>query len=150
MHDPTVRSQGPHLGSRTRSNAKSKDGNLFSDARMWRAAFKHGISVASGMIVPALSLFFGKIFDYFTRFGAGQINGHDPKQGVSSYARYLVGLGCASGLLNACFYLLWMKFGELQAMGARKKFFNGMIEKEMEWYDRLVAVIGTYSSRLQS
>ena len=102
------------------------------------------------MIVPALALFLGKIFDYFTRFGAGQINGHDLKQDVSSYARYLVGLGCASGLLNACFYLLWMKFGELQAMGAREKLFNGMIEKEMEWYDRLTTVFSTHSSRLQS
>ena len=108
------------------------------------------ISVASGMIVPALALFFGKIFDYFTRFGAGQINGHDLKQDVSSYARYLVGLGCVSGLLNACFYLLWMVFGELQAKGAREKLFKGMIEKEMEWYDRLAAGISTQSSRLQS
>ena len=117
---------------------------------MWRVSFRHGISVASGMIVPALALFFGKIFDYFTRFGAGQINGHDLEQDVSSYAHYLVGLGCASGLLNACFYLLWMKFGELQAMGAREKLSNGMIEKEIECYDRLTAVLGTQSSRLQS
>ena len=108
------------------------------------------ISVASGIIVPALALFFGKIFNYFTRFGAGQIDGLDLKQDVSNYAYYLVGLGCASGLLNACFYMLWMIFGELQAKGAREKLFNGMIEKEMEWYDRLNAGISTHSSRLQS
>lgn len=108
------------------------------------------ISVASGMIVPALALFFGKIFDYFTKFGGGQINGLDLKQDVSSYACYLVGLGCASGLLNACFYMLWMIFGELQAKGAREQLFNGMIEKEMEWYDRRTAGISTHSSRLQS
>ena len=108
------------------------------------------ISVASGMIVPALALFFGKIFDYFTSFGGGQISGLDLKQDVSRYACYLVGLGCASGILNACFYMLWMIFGELQAKGAREKLFNGMIEKEMEWYDRRTAGISTHSSRLQS
>ena len=108
------------------------------------------ISVASGMIVPALALFFGKIFDYFAKFGGGQINGLNLKQDVSSYACYLVGLGCASGLLNACFYMLWMIFGELQAKGAREKLFYGMIEKEMEWYDRRTAGISTHSSRLQS
>ncbi len=108
------------------------------------------ISVASGMIVPALALFFGKIFNYFTRFGGGQISGLDLKQDVSTYACYLVELGCASGLLNACFYMLWMIFGELQAKGAREKLFNGMIEKDMEWYDRRTAGISTHSSRLQS
>ena len=108
------------------------------------------ISVASGMIVPALALFFGKIFNYFTRFGGGQISGLNLKQDVSTYACYLVGLGCASGLLNACFYMLWMIFGELQAKGAREKLFNGMIEKDMEWYDRRTAGISTHSSRLQS
>ena len=107
-------------------------------------------SVVSGMIVPALALFFGKIFNYFTSFGGNQISGLDLKQDVSSYACYLFGLGCASGLLNACFYMLWMIFGELQAKGAREKLFNGMIEKEMEWYDRRTAGISTHSSRLQS
>ena len=108
------------------------------------------ISVASGLIVPALALFFGKIFNYFTSFGEGQISRLDLKQDVSRYVCYLVGLGCASGLLNACFYMLWMIFGELQAKGARENLFNGMIEKEMEWYDRRTAGISTHSSRLQS
>ena len=108
------------------------------------------ISVASGLIVPALALFFGKIFNYFTSFGQGQISRLELKQDVSRYACYLVALGCASGLLNACFYTLWMIFGELQAKGARENLFNGMIEKEMEWYDRRTAGISTHSSRLQS
>lgn len=108
------------------------------------------LSVISGLIVPALALFFGKIFDYFTSFGEGQINRLELKQDVSKYACYLVVLGCVSGLLNACFYMLWMIFGELQAKGARENLFNGMIEKEMEWYDRRIAGISTHSSRLQS
>ena len=108
------------------------------------------ISVASGLIVPALALFFGKIFNYFTSFGEGQISRLELKQDVSKYACYLVALGCASGLLNACFYMLWMVFGELQAKGARENLFNGMIKKEMEWYDRRTAGISTHSSRLQS
>ena len=107
------------------------------------------VSVASGLIIPALAIFFGKILDYFTSFAAGKISGLDLKQDVSRYGLFLLGLGCLSGLLNACFYMLWMVFGELQAKSARDKLFNGMIEKEMDWYDRRTAGISTHSSRLQ-
>ena len=124
--------------------------NYTSKSHSFALVFALMLSVASGLIVPALALFFGKIFDYFTSFGEGQISRLDLKQDVSKYACYLVGLGCASSLLNACFYMLWMVFGELQAKSARENLFNGMIEKEMEWYDRRTAGISTHSSRLQS
>lgn len=124
--------------------------NYTSKTHSVTLAFALIISVASGLIVPALALFFGKIFNYFTSFGEGQISSLELKQDVSRYACYLVALSCASGLLNACFYMLWMIFGELQAKGARENLFNGMIEKEMEWYDRRTAGISTHSSRLQS
>ena len=108
------------------------------------------LSVASGIITPALSIFFGKVFDCFTTFGAGTISGADLLKKISTYGLALLGLGSASGLLNAGYFTFWLLFGELQAQSARDKLFNGMLEKEMEWYDMRKSGIGTLISRLQT
>ena len=107
------------------------------------------LSVASGVIIPALSIFLGKIFDCFTSFGAGSISGSDLLHRVSMYGLALVGLGSASGILNAGYFMFWLLFGELQAKSARDGLFEGMLEKEMEWYDMRKAGIDTLISRLQ-
>ena len=107
------------------------------------------LSVASGIIVPVLSIFLGKVFDCFSSFGAGTISGSDLLKKISMYGLGLVGLGSASGLLNAGYFMLWLLFGELQAKSARDKLFNGMLEKDMEWYDMRKVGIDTLISRLQ-
>lgn len=66
------------------------------------------------------------------------------------YGLALVGLGSASGLLNAGYFMFWILFGELQAKSARDKLFEGMLEKEMEWYDMRKSGIDTLISRLQT
>ena len=105
------------------------------------------LSIASGIVIPALAVFIGKIFDYFTDFGGEEISGPDLKKKVSTYARALLALGCASGLLNAFYFSFWMLFGELQAKSARERLFEGMLDKDMEWYDKGIAGIDT---RLQA
>ena len=107
-------------------------------------------SIASGIVTPALSIFLGKLFDFFTQYGAGQISGPDLVSKVSRYGLYLVGLGCVSGVLNASFYTSWLVFGETQAKAVRGKLFDGMMQKEMEWYDMREAGIDTLISRLQT
>ena len=107
------------------------------------------LSVASGIITPALSIFFGKVFDCFTSFGAGTISGSDLLKKVSTYGLALVGLGSAGGLLNAGYFMFWLLFGELQAKSARDKLFDGMLEKEIEWYDMRKTGVDTLISRLQ-
>ena len=108
------------------------------------------LSVASGIIIPALAIFLGKIFDYFTIFGAGEISGSDLVGKVSVYGIALAGLGLASGLLNAGYFMFWLLFGELQAKSVRDKLFDGMLEKDMAWYDMRKDGIDTLMSRLQS
>ncbi len=108
------------------------------------------VSIVSGIIIPALAVFLGKIFDSFTSFGAGQISGSDLVKTVSTYGLALVGLGCASGLINAVYLMLWLVFGELQAKSARGKLFDKMLEKDMEWFDMRTSGIGTLISRLQT
>lgn len=108
------------------------------------------LSVASGIVIPALATFLGKIFDLFTSFGAGEIDGPDLVKKVSTYGIVLAGLGSISGILNALFFGLWLVFGELQAKNVREKLFDGMVEKDLEWYDMRRAGIETMISRQQT
>lgn len=107
------------------------------------------LSIASGIIIPALAIILGRIFGLFTSYGATGISGSDLVKKVSIYGIALVGLGTASGLLNAGFFMFWLIFGELQAKSVRDKLFDGMLEKDMEWYDMRKSGIDTLISRLQ-
>lgn len=107
------------------------------------------ISVASGVIIPALAIILGKIFNIFTDYGSDEINGPDLVNKVSTYCYALVGLGAGSGILNAGYFMSWLVFGELQAKSVRDRLFDGMLEKDMEWYDMRKAGIDTLIPRLQ-
>ena len=109
-----------------------------------------GLSVVSGVIMPALALFLGMIFDSFTAFGSGAVDGGTLADRVSMNAIYLVALGGASWLLNGTYFMLWLVFGELQAKSARDKLYAGMLEKEMAWYDNRKAGINALVPRTQT
>ena len=106
-------------------------------------------SVAAGIVAPALAVFLGKIFNLFTSFGADQISGADLLEQVSTYSIILTGLGSASGLLHASYFSLWLVFGEVQAKNVRRRLFDGMLEKDVSWYDMRMDGIDTLVSRLQ-
>lgn len=108
------------------------------------------LSVASGIIIPVLAVVLGKIFGLFTDFGSNKISGSELVKKVSVYGIALVGLGSASGLLNAGYFMIWLIFGELQAKSVRDRLFDGMLEKEMEWYDMRKNGVETLISRLQT
>ena len=107
-------------------------------------------SVASGLIIPALAIFLGKVFDPFASFGAGTISGPDLVKKVSTSGIALVGLGSTSGILNALFFGLWLLFGELQAKSARGTLFGAMLEKDLDWYDMRKDGIEALISRQQT
>ena len=108
------------------------------------------LSVASGIIIPALAIFLGKIFDSFTDFGGAGLSGSKLIKKVSVDGIALVGLGSASWLLNGGYFMFWLVFGELQAKNVRDKLFDGMLEKDMEWYDMRKAGVGAIIPRLQT
>ena len=108
------------------------------------------LSVCSGIIIPALALLLGRIFDSFTDFGAGRLSGPGLISRVSQNATYLAALGSASWLLNGSYFMFWLVFGELQAKSVRDKLFNGMLQKDMEWYDLRKAGVGALIPRLQT
>ena len=108
------------------------------------------LSIISGAIMPTLAIFLGWIFDSFTAYGAGTLDGDDLSRKVSTNAIYLVVLGGASWLLNGTYFTFWLVFGELQAKGARDKLFASMLEKEMAWYDMRKAGINAMIPRTQT
>lgn len=108
------------------------------------------LSVASGIVIPALAIFLGKIFDKFAAYGAGTISGSDLTSEVSKNGLYLLGLGSASWLLNGSYFMFWLLFGELQAKSVREKLFDGMLQKDMEWYDMRKSGVNAMIPRLQT
>ena len=107
-------------------------------------------AVASGIVIPALAFFLGKIFDTFADYGAGTMSGPDLTKQVSLNGLELLGLGFASWLLNGGFFISWLSFGELQAKNVRNKLFDGMLQKEMEWYDMRKSGMNAMIPRLQT
>ncbi|KAL8687793.1 MAG: hypothetical protein Q9224_005048, partial [Gallowayella concinna] len=108
------------------------------------------LSVLSGVVSPVQSYLLGKVFDCFTKFGAGKYAGSELIDQVSKYTLGVTGLGVASGLLHAGYFAFWLIFGELQAKCARDSLFDGMLEKDMEWYDMRKDGIEALIQRLQT
>ncbi|MCJ1322561.1 hypothetical protein MMC15_007910 [Xylographa vitiligo] len=108
------------------------------------------LSVASGIVIPALAIFLGKIFDTFTDYGAGTISGADLTKQTSLNGLYLLGLGSVSWILNGSFFMFWLLFGELQARHIREMLFDGMLQKEMAWYDMRKSGVNAMIPRLQT
>ena len=124
--------------------------NFTTKAHLFALVVAIVLSVISGIVVPTLAIFLGKLFDLFTKYGQGAISGHELVHKVSVYGLYLVGLGAGVILLNAGYFGFWLFYGELQAKSVRDKLFDGLLEKDMEWFDMRKAGVNTLISRLQA
>ena len=108
------------------------------------------LSIVSGIVIPALSIFLGKLFDAFTSFGANDLDGPGLVHQVSRYGLGLVILGGISGAFNAAFFASWLVFGELRAKRAREQSFKAMLSKDMAWFDTRETGIAALASRIQT
>ena len=124
--------------------------NFTTKAHLFPLAAAIVLSVVSGIVVPALAVFLGKLFDLFTKYGGAAISGHELVHRISRYGLYLVGLGAAVILLNGSYFGFWLLYGELQAKSVRDELFDGLLEKDMEWFDMRKAGVNTLLSRLQT
>ncbi|KAI9843976.1 MAG: hypothetical protein M1837_006018 [Sclerophora amabilis] len=97
-----------------------------------------------------MSIFLGKIFDSFTNFGGGKLNGHELMSKVTTNCIAIVAVGGFGWLLNSGYFMFWLIFGELQAKSVRDQLFDDMMEKDMEWYDMRKNGIGALIPRLQT
>lgn len=101
-----------------------------------------------GVIKPAIAIFVGKLFNDLTNFGAGTTSATDLISDVSKWCLYITAFGIITWILNGIFFSMWLMFGELQAKSAREKLFDGMLKKEMPWYDLQEEGIGALLSRI--
>ena len=108
------------------------------------------LSVASGLVSPALAIFLGRVFDQFSYFGAGEIAASQLRHYVRLYSIYLGYLGFFSWGLNGAFFAGWLMFGELQAKDAQHNTFDGLSSQRMDWYDTRKSGIRALLTRLQT
>ena len=107
-------------------------------------------SLLSSLVRPTAAIFFGKVFGSLTAFAAGSSTAQETLHSVASSCIVLVGVGGASWIIEAIFLGSWMHFGELQAKCVRHKMFEGMLDKEMEWYDSQQNGIGSLLIRMET
>jgi ATP-binding cassette, subfamily B (MDR/TAP), member 1 len=107
------------------------------------------LAIASGIVIPALAVFLGLIFQAFSDYGAGNTAPDEFSNQVIRYTLYLLFLGAASWALQAGFLLYWLLFGELQARSARSQLYACMLDKPMEWFDMRTSGINGLMPRVQ-
>lgn len=140
-----------------------KQGAAGSAKSKWRSLFNFSsrqyapiliialfLSTAAGIAGPALAIFFGRIFDSFSAYGASADDGNKFMSKVSRDAIALCILGGTVWVLKGGYFGLWMVFGELQAKNARDQLFQNLLGKDIEWYEMRTRGIGALLPRLQT
>lgn len=105
-------------------------------------------SIIAGAAHPAQSLLVGKFFQGFTDYATGALDKDAFLKVQTKWVLYLTGLAALSWLFHSLDFMLWLAFGELQAKSARDRLFHGLLNKEVEWYDRRKNGIGALIPRL--
>lgn len=108
------------------------------------------LSMASGIVIPTLAIFLGKIFGLFSSFGEGKLTGEQLRHEITIDCFGLIGLGSASWALNGGYFMAWLVFGELQGKSVRDQLYGSMLEKDLEWFEMRKDGIGALLPRLQT
>jgi ATP-binding cassette subfamily B (MDR/TAP) protein 1 len=129
----------------------------------WRSLFAftvraHWVSIAcslagsifAGMLKPATSIFFGKIFSVLAKYGAGTMDAKAMLHEVSIWCIALTVLCISAWLAEGIFLSAWIIFGEIQAKTVREKMFAALLDKDKEWYDLREDGIGSLLIRIQT
>jgi ATP-binding cassette, subfamily B (MDR/TAP), member 1 len=92
-------------------------------------------SFIAGATKPVMTIYIGKFFTAFGGYTAKQVSLDDFKDRTltSIYGFIVIGVAtlAAKGGSTAC----WMIFGEMQARQIREQLFEGLLEKDLEWFD---------------
>lgn len=89
----------------------------------------------SGLVIPFMSIALGHIFDSLAKFGLGTYTKDALLQEITAFIRNLVLLGVAGFLSSGLFYALWQLLAEFQARRARECVLEGLLGKQLEWFD---------------
>lgn len=89
----------------------------------------------SGAAKPTIAIFIGKIFDHLGRYQVGESTSSQLLGGAKTWCLAITGLGVGLAFINGLFFGHWLLFGEKQARSVRKKLFDGILMKEIDWFD---------------
>ena len=92
--------------------------------------------IMSGALFPLFAILLGHMFSAFSEYDSGHIHVTILRSRVTTNAIYLCLFAMASWILRTTFFIYSQRFGELQAMAARLDIFDGMLLREMVWFDR--------------
>ena len=108
------------------------------------------LSVASGLVIPIMSVLLGQTFGAFASFGSGVITTEDFMKKITTGVIQMSALGFAGWLSHSGFFAAWLYFGELQAKTAREMLFEGLIFKELAWYENRKNGLSALLSKCQT
>jgi ATP-binding cassette, subfamily B (MDR/TAP), member 1 len=160
--EPTIDSQPSSKNLQTPEIARSVSMDSYEITKpAWKYLFafttyKHIVilipailsSLFSGALATVNSYLVGKLFGYFTEFGAGQLSKDDFKQKINKYNVYIVILATGSWIFNSLAFFLWHTFGELHARSARVRIFGALLTRKVEWFDRRNDGVEALATRL--
>lgn len=98
-------------------------------------ALATSFALLASLIMPLFAIVLGNLFNSFMLFGAKNISNQELLEQVATGCVRLAGLGLASWVLNGAYFLLFIVFGELQAASSRGKIFQGLLQKDIEWFE---------------
>lgn len=151
------------MGKRPKEQPTTVDNSASTGYSSWRSLFeftkkKHvptlilGIflTLAASLVPSVLAVLFGRIFNAYTDFGAGDISGQKLVENVTSGCVGLVSVGAASWVLNGAYFSLFVLFGELQTASARETLFGELLKRNLEWFEMQQDGTGAFLSSLQA
>ena len=108
------------------------------------------LSVASGLIIPIMSVLLGQTFGAFALLGSGAMTIEDFMKKITTGVIQMSALGFAGWISHGGFFAVWLYFGELQAKTVREMLFEGLIFKELAWYENRKNGLSALLSKCQT
>lgn len=99
---------------------------------------------------PVFATLLGEAFNSLALFGSDQISAHELIQKTKTSCIKLACLGVYSWFCNSIYFILFIIFGELQVANARGTLFDGLLQKEQEWFETQQDGTRTFLSCLQA
>ncbi|KAK5226426.1 ATP-dependent permease [Exophiala xenobiotica] len=108
------------------------------------------LSVAAGLLQPAMAIFFGKFFNAFSSYVSGDIDESTFVDRTSGSIYALLGIGASTLLLKGGVFIFWLNFGELQAQCIRKVLFESLLSRDIEWFDAQTTGMAALLARMHT
>ncbi|ODV79314.1 ATP-dependent permease [Suhomyces tanzawaensis NRRL Y-17324] len=91
---------------------------------------------------PLQSVLYGKIFSKMSQFFQGSLTASEFISKVKLICGEIMIVGLGQMLFTWTGIFLWMKFGEIQQIRARRTIFTSLLAKDISWYDTATSLMG--------